>query len=522
MPFFLPTFFLPTLFGTYKLLFSIQYIPHGHCYLWQTPLVWLHAIADLLIAGAYFSIPITLFYFVSKQQDSPFEKIIILFSLFILSCGTTHIMSIWTLWVPNYWVEGGVKAITALISVYAALELIKFFPYALSWTEPQALAQANQDLSAEVKSRNLAELELEKERSFLKAVLEAISDGVVACDERGILALFNPASQQLFGVPKPLGVEHWAQEYGLFDIEGNDYLKQQDIPLSRAFAGETFTNAEIVVVSQDDLPKRLICNGCPILDANGNKLGAVVTVRDITQETEAKQQLKRSNADLRQSNNELEQFAYVASHDLREPLRMVISFTQLLAQRYQGRLDDDADQIIAFAVDGAKRMETLIEDLLLFSRLNKQNKDFKPVDCDRVIVTALENLQVSIQETNAQITVAPLPQVRGDQVQLAQLFQNLISNAILYCENAPPEIAIAVEPIPQGWQFSVQDNGIGIHPDHTERIFEVFQRLHAKEKYSGTGIGLAICRKIVEQHGGKIWVESILGAGSTFKFTLNT
>ncbi|MEO0846098.1 MAG: ATP-binding protein [Cyanobacteria bacterium J06648_1] len=503
------------------MLFFTQYIPHGHCYLWQTGLVWLHVSADLLIACAYFSIPITLFYFVRKQRDNPLEKIIILFSLFIFSCGTTHLMSVWTLWFPNYWIEGAIKAFTALVSIYTAIELIEFFPYALSLSEPQALEQANQSLLSEIQSRNQAESELEKERSFLKAVLEGISDGVVACDERGILALFNPASQKLFGIQKPIGAENWAEEYGLCDAEGKNYLPPPDIPLSKAFAGETFVDTEIVVKTTGNTPRQLICNGCPILDADGGKLGAVVTVRDVTRETEAKQELKRSNAELLQSNRELEQFAYVASHDLREPLRMVISFTQLLAQRYREQLDDDADQIIAFAVDGAKRMETLIEDLLLFSRLNKQNKAFELVNCNGIIADALNNLQVSIQESNAKITVAQLPLVMGDEVQLAQLFQNLIKNAIVYCEHERPEIAIAVEQIDHGWQFSIEDNGIGIDPNNAERIFEVFQRLHAKEKYSGTGIGLSICKKIVERHGGKTWVESALGAGSIFKFTLN-
>ena len=501
---------------------STQYIPHGHCYLWQTPLVWLHIASDFLIALAYFSIPVILFYFLRQQQDSPFKKILVLFSLFIFSCGATHIMSIWTLWYPSYWISGGIKVITALISGYTAIELIEFIPFALGLPNPQLLEQINQNLAEQIKSRKKVEAELEQERSFLKGILDSLSDGVVACDRQGVLALFNPASQNIFGALEPLNSEKWSEHYNLYYPDGKTYLKPEDIPLARAFAGETFTDVELITIPQDNSPMILRANGCPIIDGNGDKLGAVVTVSDVTERQQAEQKLKQLNAELLQSNQELEQFAYIASHDLREPLRMVISFTQLLAQRYQQQLDEEADTIIGFAVDGAKRMEILIEDLLLFSRLGKQDRTFKIVNCNLIVEKVLSNLQMSIQETEATIKVKPLPRVVGDEVQLVQLFQNLISNALTYRRDARVEIEITATNQQQGWLFSVKDNGIGIDSNSTRRIFDVFQRLHPKDKYSGTGIGLAICKKIVERHGGSIWVESELGSGSDFRFTLNS
>ena len=352
------------------MLISTQYIPHGYCFVWKTELVWLHVVADFLIALAYFSIPVILFYFVRRQQDNPWEKIIILFSLFILSCGTTHLMSIWTIWHPNYWISGIIKAITALISVYTAIELVEFIPFALSLANRQVLEQANQDLAQEIKSRQEVEVELEAERSFFKAMLNSLADGVVACDKDGILAIFNPASERMFGEQKPLDSPKWSKQYNLFYADGETYLKPEDAPLSRAFAGETVRDAEFITIPANKPPIRLLANGCPIFDRNGKKLGAVVSVRDVTQSRQIAEQLKKLNQKLLQSNQELEQFAYVASHDLREPLRMVISFTQLLAQRYHGQLDDEADTIIGFAVDGAKRMEILIQDLLSYSRLS--------------------------------------------------------------------------------------------------------------------------------------------------------
>ena len=504
------------------MLLSTQYIPHGHCYLWQTGLVWLHISADLSIAFAYFSIPIILFYFVGQQENNPLEKIITLFSLFIFSCGTTHLMSIWTLWHPAYWLSGIIKAITAVISIYTAIELIEFIPLALSMPNPQELEDANQDLAREIISRQKAETELEKERSFLKAMLDSITDSVVACNEQGVLAIFNPASEKMFGTQEPLDSRHWAQHYNLYYADGETYLQPEDIPLARAFAGESFTDAELVTIPPHAAPMKLLANGCPILDPDGKKLGAVVTVRDVTEKKEAEQELQKINAELLQSNQELEQFAYVASHDLREPLRMVISFTQLLSQKYEKQLDEEADTIIGFAVNGAKRMEILIEDLLSYSRLGKQKKTFKLVNCNLVIKKTLANLKVSIEENLAVIKVRPLPQVVGDEVQLVQLFQNLINNALIYQSEIPPEVEISAVSQQQGWLFSIKDNGIGISAENSKRIFEVFQRLHPKDKYSGTGIGLAICKKIVERHGGRIWVESELGKGSTFKFTLNS
>ena len=503
------------------MLLPTQYIPHGHCYLWQTGLVWLHISADALIAIAYFSIPIILFHFV-RQQQNPFEKIITLFSLFIFSCGTTHLMSIWTVWHPAYWLSGIIKAITAVISIYTAIALVEFVPFALSMPNPQELENANQDLAKEIVSRQKAEAELDKERSFLRAMLDSITDSVVACNEQGVLAIFNPASEKMFGTQEPLDSEHWAQHYHLYYADGETHLKPEDIPLARAFAGETFTDAELVTIPSHAAPMKLLANGCPILDPDGNKLGAVVTVRDVTQKKEAEQELQEINAELLQSNQELEQFAYVASHDLREPLRMVISFTQLLSQKYRKQLDEEADTIIGFAVNGAKRMEILIEDLLSYSRLGKQKKTFKLVNCNLVVEKALANLKVSIEEKSAVIKVRPLPRVVGDEVQLVQLFQNLINNALIYQSDIPPEVEISAVSQQQGWLFSIKDNGIGISPENTKRIFEVFQRLHPKDKYSGTGIGLAICKKIVERHGGQIWVESELDKGSTFKFTLNS
>ena len=235
---------------------------------------------------------------------------------------------------------------------------------------------------------------------------------------------------------------------------------------------------------------------------------------------EARQKLEESVAELGRSNADLQQFAYVASHDLQEPLRMVSSYTQLIARRYKGKLDADADEFIAFAVDGANRMQRLILDLLAYSRVNTAGRQFEPTAMETVLKAALNNLTNAVKESQAVITHDPLPAVMGDDKQLAQLFQNLLSNAVKFGGAQPPRIHISAKQADGEWLFSVRDHGIGIDPQYADRIFVIFQRLHTREEYPGTGIGLAICKKIIERHGGHMWVESELGKGATFYFTL--
>jgi light-regulated signal transduction histidine kinase (bacteriophytochrome) len=244
-------------------------------------------------------------------------------------------------------------------------------------------------------------------------------------------------------------------------------------------------------------------------------------IRNISVRRAADQRLADKVAELNRSNEELAQFAYTASHDLQEPLRMVVSYTQLLARRYKGKLDADADEFIAYAVDGAGRMQRLIQDLLAYSRVGSKAGVLRGLSSENALLQALQNLRGVIQESGALVTHDPLPSVMADEIQLIQLFQNLIGNAIKYQNPGIPQVQIAASRNGANrWTFSVKDNGLGIEPQYFEKIFGMFQRLHKREEFAGTGIGLAICKKIVERHGGRITVESQLGLGSTFKFAL--
>ena len=246
----------------------------------------------------------------------------------------------------------------------------------------------------------------------------------------------------------------------------------------------------------------------------------LVLQQEISHRQRAESALLKSNQELARSNAELEQFAYVASHDLQAPLATIASYAQLLEKRYKDQLDSKASKFIDNIVHGCTRMQTLIDDLLEYSRVGRSRKPFQLTDCNQAVEQALANLQGAIRETQAVVTYSELPAVMGDISQLVQLFQNLVGNSIKYRHDAPPVVHITACKQEKDWLFSVSDNGIGIATQHQARIFQIFQRLHTQKEYSGTGIGLAICQKIVERHGGYIWVESKPGQGSNFYFTL--
>ncbi|NNK02616.1 MAG: GHKL domain-containing protein [Desulfatitalea sp.] len=256
-------------------------------------------------------------------------------------------------------------------------------------------------------------------------------------------------------------------------------------------------------------------------DEENTPIGMWSIVRDITERK--KTELERENAitALKRSNEDLKQFAYVASHDLQEPLRMVASYTQLLAERYEEQLDEKAHRYIHYAVDGASRMQVLIQDLLAFSRVETHAQTFEQVDTHCALGHAIVNLKTIIDETGALVTTDDLPTVQSDQFQLIQVFQNLIGNGIKFCsKHAVPHIHISAQRQNGHYRFSVKDNGIGIDSKYKDRVFEIFQRLHTRKAYPGTGIGLALCKRIIERHGGRIWFESAPGHGTTFYFTI--
>lgn len=278
--------------------------------------------------------------------------------------------------------------------------------------------------------------------------------------------------------------------------------------------------AETVRVSKDGTRSDVALTLSPIFGRDGEVAEISTVARDISARLRSERALQVRTRELEASNRELEQFAYVASHDLQEPLRKVSSFCQLLADHYQGQLDEEGEEYIAYAVDGANRMQQLINDLLTLSRVGRSEQARSAVDCNRVIDRVRLDLALAIEETGAEVVVSGrLPVVRAQQAEQVQLFSNLVANAIKFHGDEPPRVEISAVRDNGDWRFAVSDNGIGIDREYADRIFGVFQRLHARSRYPGTGIGLSVCKKIVESNGGRIWLESKPGAGSTFCWT---
>jgi signal transduction histidine kinase len=301
------------------------------------------------------------------------------------------------------------------------------------------------------------------------------------------------------------GIAIWGTFHGSGPFAG--YSENQSLLLLQAYMGAiAVMGVSIAAVVADDARVR------EALQRLNQELE-----RRVTQRTE---QLRAANAELSRSNVELERFAHVASHDMREPLRKIASYTELLAERYRGRLDAEAEELIAYALDAADRMQKLLDDLLAYSRVGSRPYEAQPTDAGAVLKTVISDLDVSIRYCGAAITADPLPLVLADQIALGQLFLNLISNALKFRTEAPPAVHVSAERRGDAWEFCVSDNGIGIPKEHRERVFAMFERLHARGKYPGSGMGLAICRKIVERHGGRIWVDSAGAGGCEVKFTL--
>ena len=376
------------------------------------------------------------------------------------------------------------------------------------------LKNTNDHLTREIAERKKTEKGLAEREATLRSVFRAAPTGIGMLCNRvikqandRICEMTGYSSEELLG--QSAKMLYLTEEE--FELVGQEKYAQ----ISRQGTGNVETrwqrkDGEVIDVQLSLAP----------IDPEDMSGGVTFTALDITESKRAEAALARKTEELACSNAELEQFAYVASHDLQEPLRMVSSYVQLLARRYKDRLDSDADDFINFAVEGANRMQALIKDLLAYSRVGTKGKSLEPTSCETVLDLTLANLQFAIEENSARVTHDPLPTVLADQSQLVQLFQNLIANAIKFRGEEAPHVHLAAEKHEGGWLFSIRDNGIGIDEEYGERIFEIFQRLHGRDDYSGTGIGLAICKKIVDCHGGRIWVASNPGGGSAFYFTL--
>jgi PAS domain S-box-containing protein len=377
-------------------------------------------------------------------------------------------------------------------------------------------------LVEKAKALGVSEVNARQQHAILHSVLNNMSDGVVVADESGRFLFFNPAAEQLLGATRAeIQPAQWSEHYHVYLPDQTTLYPAADLPLARALRGEATDNV-LLFVQHPKLGRStwVEVSGRAFKQADGSIAGGLVVFRDVSERRSHVEELKRQKEELALSNADLEQFAYVASHDLQEPLRTVASYTELLAKRYRGKLDVDGEKFLRFVCDGAHRMQELIRGLLSWSLVTKHSTERSVVSMTDALRHALGNLQAATNECGARVTNDPLPEIIGDSVLLVQLFQNLIGNALKFRGMEEPRIHVSVERAGGNWTFSVKDNGIGINPEYSERIFQIFQRLHTREEYPGAGIGLSLSKKIVERLGGRIWFESAAGQGTTFFFSL--
>jgi len=510
-----------------------DFMPHGMCFLWRPDILALHVASDVLIAIAYFAIPAFLFVLSRRRDDLLPRWALHLFIAFILLCGLTHLAAVWVIWKPDYTVEGLVKLATAVVSLTTAVLVWIALRNILAIPSRHDLQTLNASLRDQIAERERTEQSLRKTQEFLRAVFDTVQSGIFACDTEGVITLTNPAARAFFGAGERVFTrDGWGTgEYVLYESGGENPVADELRPLYRAFHAGVLPPTDVVVGLKDGSRRSLQARGRAMVDESGEKFGAVVSMEDVTDIRAAETELRRLNAgleesvrartaELMRSNADLERFASVASHDLQEPLRSVAGFCGLLQKKYAGKLDPEATGFIKQVVDGATRMQTLIEDILAYSRLRPAVEETVAVRLDAVLEKVLDSLSDAIESAGARIAADSLPTVVGVPFQLEQLLQNLLSNALKYRGDRPPEISIGAERDGAVWRITVADNGIGFDQRFADRIFQLFQRLHARDQYWGSGMGLAICHKVVTGHGGRIWAESTEGVGSHFRFTL--
>ena len=473
-------------------------MPHGHCYFWQPEILWTHIVGDILTSVSYYFIPVALIIFIKKRKDIEFRQVFILFGLFILLCGATHTIDIWTIWVPTYRLESFAKLMTGLVSVSTSIVVFRLIPKALKIPNPVELKEAE----------NLA-------GQAAKAIEQIEDYAIQLLDLEGNIQNWNEGVQNLKGYKPedilgknfstffseeqrqnrlPVQLIHTADRAGKAQYEG--WLRKKD---NSYFWG----NLTITAVRNEE----------------GVIIGYVKITRDFTQRRKNEKRERRL-LQIEARKKEVEQFSYIASHDMQAPLQTVKNFADLMREDYHDKLDDDGHKYLDFISESITRMENLIEALLNYSRIGK-NEKLELVHCNELLEAVLADLSFKIQKSETSFEIGELPVLAAYKTEMRMLFQNLISNAIKFRrEDISTHVRISAHKERDLWKFAIQDNGIGISKKHTEKIFQVFQRLHSKDEYEGTGIGLANCVRIVELHGGKIWVESTEGEGSTFYFTI--
>lgn len=505
-------FVAPTRFFSWGTPGDVPFMPHGYCYQWDARLIFLHVTSDSIIFLSYLSIPFTLVYITRRRKDVPFNWMVLCFGTFIVACGFTHLMEVWTLWHPSYWLSGVIKAVTATASLATAVLLVRLVPQALALPSPDAL-------QAEVVRREHAE-------TRFRSLLEAAPDAIVVADHRGRIILVNARMKEIFGYERS---ELMGQQIDLLVREGfrQKYIDGRNDVTSQAGVRATEEEIELCGLHKDGSEFPIEITYSPLSTEEGTLI--LSAIRDITQRKRKEeaiqhlnQELARRNADLVAANHELESFSYSVSHDLRAPLRAIDGFSLALLEDCNDQLPEDGKADLARIRSAATRMGQLIDDMLRLSRIVRSEIRFESVDLSKIVHEVASDLRALEPDRVADIRISPEMKVQGDRHLLRVMIENLLGNAWKFTSKREgARIEVGLQPQNTEDVFFIRDNGSGFDMRYADKLFGVFQRLHSEKDYPGTGVGLATVQRIVNKHSGRIWAESKVDQGTTFYFSLH-
>lgn len=521
-----------------KLVDASDFPPRWHCGKWTDFHGWLYIISDLMIWGAYFAIPAIILRYITRRQELRFQRIYILFAAFILACGTTHLLDAITFWYPAYRLNALVRFITGVVSWITVFQLVKLLPLAFS-------LKTSEQLEHEVAQRRKAEEQLKINNDILNEAQEIAKLGHWRWDVKNDKLTWSDTMRKIYGsdIDTDITYAHYTDRLHPDDKE---YVENS---IRNAFETRNFDQFYHRIVMPDGTVKTLHAKGEVVQDEQGEISYMIGTGQDVTEAKEVEQELLAKSQALEATNKELEKFASIASHDLREPLRKIITFAGMLEREYKDTLGDNGKSYIDKVVNSSARMQQMINDVLEFSSLSVDGNRFDRVNVGQVVAGVLSDLEILVKSSGANIEVGEMPEIEANVAQLGLLFQNLVTNAIKFAKtDTPPDIRINAEVVygrdltlqygkiaghratvlynPRFWdnekfcRISVKDNGIGFEEVYLDKIFALFQRLHSKSRYEGTGIGLAICKKVVDIHHGMITAHSKPGQGAEFVITL--
>ena len=548
--------------------FTKQFIPHGHCYLWKPELVGLHIVSDSLIALAYYSIPVMLVYLVHKRRDVPFHGMFLMFGAFIVACGTTHLMEVWTLWHPTYWLSGSIKIITAIVSLYTASEMVSLLPKVLALPSPAQLQAANLALEKEITERKWAESQI---RTLNAELEQRVSERTVAlrrsneelateiAERKRVESALRQSEEQLRRV-----VQNMPVMMNAIDADGNIIIWNRECEQVTGYsANEIVRNSKAIELLYPDTANRHqtitawaecgsnYCN-CECEWEITSKEGSVKTVSwfniseqfpisgwaawgigvDITERKRAELGIHQLNAQLEQrvvertaqleaANAELEAFSYSVSHDLRTPLRSIDGFSQALLEDYMDKLDAPGQNYLHRVRLATQRMGQLIDDLLNLSRVTRSEMHRESVDLSAIAQIIATELQEAEPERQVEFQIVMGLVANGDSRLLRIVLENLLGNAWKFtAKHSRAWIEFGRYSHDGVHTYFVRDDGAGFDMAYTDKLFGAFQRLHGAKEFQGTGIGLATVQRIIHRHSGRVWAEAAVEQGATFYFTL--